>query len=143
MAGLSTNLETSLSEFDYSLIEFRQSYSNGQKVLKRGLDATPVVVRKYGLSHKEVMCFSNHEKRNWAMSAFHFHPDFPIDQRRPYMEAHQEGYELALEIESQRVAERQLEQSKWIKRLTRSGKTIGVLAHAFVFYVMTHHPDSH
>lgn len=143
MNGLPPNSDTSFYEFDGSLIEFNQSYSDGQSVCKRGLDATPMVVRKYGLNEQEVMCFSNHEKRNTALTAFHFHPDFPANQRKSYMEAHQDGYELAREIETQRLVDKQYIKSKWIKRLNRSGKSLAVLIHTLVIYVMTHHPDSH
>ena len=143
MTDLSLVPATSLHEFDYSLIEFTQMYPDGQSVCKRGLDATPMVVRKYGLGSKEVMCFSNHEKRNRGLTAFHFHPEFPLNQRKTYMENHRDGFELVTEIEAQRLSERQIEISKWKTRLNKSGKSIAMLVNSLVIYAVTHHPDSH
>ena len=46
MTELHSRLGTRTRERDHGLIEFVQKYADGQKVCKRGLDATPMVVRK-------------------------------------------------------------------------------------------------
>ena len=76
------------------LIEFTQTYDDGIKVLKRGLDATPILVRKYELSRNEVIAFSNSEGPRRAVTAFHFHPEFPDADRRAYMRDHCEGHDM-------------------------------------------------
>ena len=61
------------------MIEFRQNYIDGLSVEKRGLDATPMVMKKYDIGLNEVMTFSSYQKRNSAISVFHFHPEFPFE----------------------------------------------------------------
>jgi hypothetical protein len=53
------------------LIEFVHDYDDSYFVTKRGLDATPVVGKKFDLAVDEVM----------ALTAFYFHPDFPLKDR--------------------------------------------------------------
>lgn len=125
------------------MIEFDQAYSNGRTVCKRGLDATPVVVRKFHIGRKEVMSFTNHEKRNRALTAFHFHPDFPHNQRRAYMEAHRDGCELAEEVEQQRLLELAQSKSKWKSRLDKSGKALGAVVHTLVIFALTRYTNTH
>ncbi|NQW01624.1 MAG: hypothetical protein HQ483_18115 [Rhodospirillales bacterium] len=136
------SLVTPADHLDYKLIEFVHKYADGQRVHKRGLDATPMVVQKYAIREKEVMAFSNHERRKCALTAFHFHPDFPDNQRRTYMEAHQDGYELAQEVEAQRRAELRHDKSRWTSRLAHTGRTVAVLLHTMIIYSVTHHSDS-
>ena len=88
------------------------------------------------------MAFSNHERRRRALTAFHFHPRFPESQRRPYMEAHQDGYELALEVEAQRKSLVKDEKARWASLLGRTGKSVAVLLHTLVIYSITHHSDT-
>ncbi len=77
------------------LIEFTQAYDDGIKVLKRGVDATPLLVRKYEMHPAEVMAFSNVDGGRRAITAFHFHPEFPDADRRAYMRNHEEGHQMA------------------------------------------------
>ncbi len=70
------------------LIEFIHDYDEGYFVTKRGLDATPVVVKKFDLAVGEVMAFTCHQRANKALTAFHFHPDFPPEDRPEYMRRH-------------------------------------------------------
>ncbi len=95
------------NEQDYEwLIEFFQAYDDGFEVTKRGLDATPMVVRKFNLVQNEVMAFTSYQRANKALTAFHFHPDFPVEDRRTYMRNHEEGHELAVSVGSRRAAQR-------------------------------------
>ena len=142
MTGLQSGLQKPTHRNDHPLIEFRQKYENGQTVVKRGLNATPMVLKKYDIGEKEVMSFSNHEGYMRALTAFHFHPSFPESQRRPYMEAHNEGQELAEDISKELAAETRAGRQKWRLRTRRAGKTLGVIFHTLVIYLITYHPDS-
>jgi len=124
------------------MIEFRQDYMNGLSVKKRGLDATPMVMRKYGIRPDEVMAFSNYEKRNQAMSVFHFHPDFPFASRRRYMEMHSEGYEVAEDAVADIRSETRHVRAERIFRLKAFSRSILVTCHAMALYVLTHHADT-
>ncbi len=128
---------------DYPWVtEFRQEYMNGLSVIKRSVDATPMVIRKYDIGPDEVMAFSSYEKRNQALSVFHFHPDFPYDDRHRYMEQHTEGYEVAEEVQTDLRAESDIllvERKNVIKSF---GRTIVVTFHAMVLYILTNHPDA-
>ena len=86
------------------LIEFVHDYDDSYFVTKRGLDATLVVVKKFDLAVDEVMAFTCHQRANKALTAFHFHPDFPLEDRPGYMRRHAEGHELVLSIGSPLVA---------------------------------------
>ncbi len=88
------------------LIEFVHGYDDGYFVTKRGLDATPVVVKKFDLGVDEVMAFTCHQRANKALTAFHFHPDFPLENRQEYMHRRAEGHELALTVGSPLAARR-------------------------------------
>lgn len=88
------------------LIEFSQEYDDGYKVTKRGLDATPMVIKKFDIGQDEVVAFSNHQRANKALTAFHFHPDFPVEDRPGYMRRHEEGHEIAISSGSRQAAKR-------------------------------------
>ena len=88
------------------LIEIFQQYDDGFKVTKRGLDASPMVIKKFDLGSKEVMAFSSFQRANKALTAFHFHPDFPDEDRRGYMLNHDEGHEIAISTGSRTAAQR-------------------------------------
>jgi len=124
------------------MIEFRQDYVDGLSVKKRGLDATPMVMRKYDIGPNEVMAFSNYDRRNQAISVFHFHPDFPFDNRREYMEIHSEGYEVAEEalIDMRAAAQHQRTERK--RRVKLFSRSIVVTLHTMMLYLLTHPPDA-
>jgi hypothetical protein len=124
------------------VIEFRQSYVDGLSVVKRSLDATPMVVRKYGIGPNEVMAFSSYEKRKQALSVFHFHPDFPFDERKRYMERHNEGYDVAAEVLDSLKAEADQVMLERKHQLKTFGRTIALTLQAMVLYVLTNHPDA-
>lgn len=124
------------------MIEFSQDYMDGFHVKKRGLDATPMVMKKYHIGSNEVMAFSNYQKRHSAISVFHFHPDFPFEQRREYMEMHSEGYEVVLEAVAESKTERRKQQAVWATRLRRAGRTFAVSAHAILLFVIAHNPGA-
>ena len=84
------------------LIEFTHTYKDGTKVEKRGLNASPMVVKKYEIESDEVMAFSNWDGPNRALTAFHFHPTFPVEQRSEYMWRHAEGHVLLATAEPRR-----------------------------------------
>ncbi len=107
------------------LVEFTQSYDGGNKVVKRGVEATPMVLKKYGIEPDEVMAFTTWQGRNKALTAFHFHPDFPDDRRHDYMEAHGEGYELVVEIRSQMQNERSRKWRDWNDKSTAAARSAG------------------
>lgn len=86
-----------MNEEDFAwLIEFNHVYEDGTRVLKRGLDASPLIVRRFAMAPDEVVAFSNREGWGRALTAFHFHPAFPDADRRAYMREHGEGHELAV-----------------------------------------------
>jgi len=130
------------AEDDYCpwMIEFHQDYINGLSVEKRGLDATPMVMKKYDIGLNEVMTFSSYQKRNSAISVFHFHPEFPFEQRHDYMEMHSEGYEVALETASEVKAERVEQQAVWAARAKHAGRALAVSLHAVILFVIAHNP---
>jgi len=88
------------------LIEFSQEYDDGFKVTKRGLDASPMVIKKFEIGRNEVMAFSNHQRANKALTAFHFHPDFPVEDRPAYMRRHEEGHQIAISTGILQAAQR-------------------------------------
>ncbi len=133
MTELQSGLNKPTPIVDHPLIEFRQKYENGETLVKRGLKATPMVLKKYGISEKEVMSFTNHEDHMRALTAFHFHPNFPKSQRQPYMEAHHEGQELAEVINNEFVAEIREGRQKWRLKTKRAGKTLGVIFTPWLF----------
>ena len=120
------------------MIEFSQDYEDGLRVDKRGLDAAPMVLKKYNIGSNEVMSFSNYQSRNCAISVFHFHPDFPFEKRHDYMENHREGYEVVLETISELKAERREQQARWAARLRHAGRALTVSVHAVLLFVIAH-----
>ena len=107
------------------LIEFTQSYDDGIRVLKRGVDATPVLVRKFEIAPGEVMAFSNAEGGRRAITAFHFHPGFSNADRRAYMRNHDEGHQMARAAAPSQAV---LPVSNWVAARDR---TVGLFAGAF------------
>lgn len=122
------------------LVEFIQSYNDGNKVVKRGIEASPMVLRKYGIEPDEVMAFTTWQGRRKALTAFHFHPDFPDDRRHGYMEAHEEGHELVVEIRAKMQNERTRKWRDWNDKSTAfarsAGKIVNVAASALVITLL-------
>lgn len=108
------------------LIEFVHGYDDGYFVTKRGLDATPVVVKKFDLAADEVMAFTCHQRANKALTAFHFHPDFPLEDRPEYMRRHAEGHELVLGIGSPLAAQRARKMRVFEERISGIGRGLAV-----------------
>lgn len=121
---------------DDVMIEFSQTYEDGKSVLKRGVPASPMVVRKYEMADDEVMSFTTWRGHHKAMTVFHFHPAFPADRREDYMWGHEEGWELLDDyyekLGEQRRADwraRTYRASQWAKH---AGATVNTLIAAFV-----------
>ncbi len=142
MTDSNPDMQIANGEDDPWMIEFRQDYLDGVSVNKRGLDATPMVMRKYEIGVNEVMTFSNYDKRKQSISVFHFHPDFPFDARRQYMEMHSEGYEVAQEVVADLQEEAELQRAERKASLKSAGRSIIVTMHAMVLYLLTTHPDA-
>ncbi|MEE8393941.1 MAG: hypothetical protein V3R66_06310 [Rhodospirillales bacterium] len=98
------------------LTEFVQSYEGSGKVVKRGLDATPLVIRKHGIEPDEVVAFTCWRSRHKAITAFHFHPDFPDCDRLRYMEAHEDGNEILSAIIAKAETEKRHRLEAWNER---------------------------
>lgn len=108
------------------LIEFVHVYDDGCRITKRGLDATPPIIKKFELRADEVMAFTCHQRANRALTAFHFHPDFPYRDRHGYMCAHDDGHDLAagaVAREAARRAERRRAIERGAARLARGMAT--------------------
>ena len=120
---------------DEWLIEFIHAYDEGYKITKRGLDATPLIVKKFDLGPKEVMAFTCHQRANKGLTAFHFHPDILLEDRRLYMHQHEEGRELTAGIGSRLVAERARKRRKMKELITRAGRglVLGLQSLAVLF----------
>ncbi|MDA1091101.1 MAG: hypothetical protein O3A85_12415 [Proteobacteria bacterium] len=108
------------------LIEFSQEYDDGYKVTKRGLDASPMVMKKFDLGRDEVMAFSNLQRANKALTAFHFHPDFPAGDRPGYMRLHEEGHQIAISNGSRQSAQRAQMRRVMEERLSGWGRGLAV-----------------
>lgn len=108
------------------LIEFSQEYDDGSKVTKRGLDASPMVIRKFDIGRDEVMAFSSHQRANKALTAFHFHPDFPAEDRWAYMRRHDDGHDLVLDVGSRQAAQRAQMRRVMEERLSGWGRGLAV-----------------
>jgi|APSaa5957512535_1039671.scaffolds.fasta_scaffold126967_1 hypothetical protein len=117
------------------LIEFSQAYDDGFEVTKRGLDATPMVVKKFNIAANEVMAFTSYQYANKALTAFHFHPDFPDEDRRTYMQDHEEGHELVLSAGSRRAAQRAQFRRVMEDRLSGWGRGLAVSLHTTALYL--------
>lgn len=114
------------------LLEIRHAYGDGTSVLKRGLEATPLVVRKHALAEDEVITFSSWRGGRKALTVFHFHPAFPPAEREAYMRDHEEGHALLAEYLAEREDERR---NRWRQVRTaakRAGTTLHALAAAAV-----------
>jgi len=125
------------------LIEFSQPCEGGGKVVKRGLDATPMVVGKYGIGPDEVMAFTCWQGRKKAITAFHFHPDFPDTDRRRYMEAHDDGREIVTGVMATMETEKRLRRREWNERTLRTAgaarRTLGAALSALALIVLHGH----
>lgn len=119
--------------------EFRQDYADGIQVLKRGLEASPLVVRKYDIGADEVLAMSTHMSRRRAMTVFHFHPEFAANRRRAYMDAHLEGRDLAIDIWQREQAEMGERRAMILRRVARARRAVGVAAQAAVVFLLAHY----
>ena len=117
------------------LIEFVHDYDDGYFVTKRGLDATPVVVKKFDLGADEVMAFTCHQRANKAMTAFHFHPDFPLEDRPEYMRRHAEGHDLAITVGSPLAARRARKMRVFEERVSGIGRGLAVRLHTAALFL--------
>ena len=106
------------------LIEFSQKYDDGYKVTKSGLDASPMVIKKFDLGPEEVIAFTCYQRANKGLTAFHFHPDILLEDRRLYMRQHEEGRDLTASIGSRLAAERTRNRRKMKERITRAGRAL-------------------
>jgi|GEM_PF-1882269 len=88
-----------------NFIEFTQVYEDGARVIKRGMAASPMVIRKHDLREEEVVAFTSWHGDNKALTAFHFHPSFPVTDRRDYMRKHGDGVALLDEVRNRKEAE--------------------------------------
>lgn len=81
---------------DGGFIEFTETYAGRLAVTKRGLDASPALLGKFQIARDEALVFTSRQSPRRALTAFHFHPDFPDDFRRAYMERHTGGRDALL-----------------------------------------------
>ncbi len=125
------------------MIEFTQPCEDGGKVVKRGLDATPMVIKKYGIEPDEVMAFTCWQGRKKAITAFHFHPDFPDAARRRYMEVHDDGREVMAGVMASMEAERRQRMRDWNERTLRTAaaarRTLGAALSALALTMLHGH----
>jgi hypothetical protein len=119
--------------------EFEQDYGDGTYVIKRGLDASLLVVRKYDIGADEVLAFSTYDGKRRAMTVFHFHPDFDLRRRRHYMEAHREGYDVACEVTGHLEADRARRQAAIRRRLGKARRAVALAAHAAAVFILAHY----
>ncbi len=120
-------------------LEFQQDYPDGLRVAKRGLEASALVVRKYAIEADEVLAFSTYDGRNRAMTVFHFHPDFPKDRRRRYMESHHEGSGVARDVTRHVDASRGRRYAALTAGVRRARRAVAVAAHAAAVFLLAHH----
>ena len=119
--------------------EFDQDYGDGIHVIKRGLDASLLVVRKYDIGADEVLAFSTYDGKRRAMTVFHFHPDFDLRRRRHYMEAHREGYDVARTVTGHLEAERAQRQAAIRRRVAKARRAVALAAHAAAVFILAHY----
>ena len=119
--------------------EFDQDYGDGIHVIKRGLDASLLVVRKYDIGADEVLAFSTYDGKRRAMTVFHFHPDFDLRRRRHYMEAHREGYDVARTVTGHPQAERAQRQAAIRRRVAKARRAVALAAHAAAVFILAHY----
>lgn len=119
--------------------EFEQDYGDGVHVIKRGLDASALVVRKYDIGADEVLAFSTYDGKRRAMTVFHFHPDFDARRRRFYMEAHREGYDVALEVTGHLEAERAARRDAMKRKVAKARRAVSVAAQAAAVFILAHY----
>jgi hypothetical protein len=63
------------------------------------------------------------------LTAFHFHPDFPLEDRPGYMRRHAEGHELVLSVGSPLVALRERKMRVFEERVSGIGRGLAVRLH--------------
>jgi hypothetical protein len=119
--------------------EFDQDYGDGIHVTKRGIEASPLVVRKYAIGEDEVLAFSTYDGKRRAMTVFHFHPDFDEVRRRHYMEAHREGYEVARDVTGHLEAERAERHAAIRRRVSKARRALAVAAQAAAVFILAHY----
>ncbi len=119
-------------------LEFDQDYEGGLHVLKRGLDASPLVVRKYHLGPDQVMAFSDHRGRRKAISVFHFHPAFPAENRDVYMRGHDDGRQLIGDYLDERAETQRRWVARWRGRAGAAARAAGLASHAIGVFIATH-----
>ena len=119
--------------------EFEQDYGDGIHVIKRGLDASLLVVRKYDIGTEEVLAFSTYDGKRRAMTVFHFHPDFDPHRRRHYMEAHREGYDVARTVTGHLEAQRAERQAAIRRRVAKARRAVALAAHAAAVFILAHY----
>lgn len=119
--------------------EFEQDYGDGIHVIKRGLDASLLVVRKYDIGADEVLAFSTYDGKRRAMTVFHFHPDFDLRRRRHYMEAHREGYDVARTVTGHLDAQRAQRQAAIRRRIAKARRAVTLAAHAAAVFILAHY----
>jgi len=78
-------------ETNRAFVEFVQDYRDGIRITKRGLSASPMICRKYGLKPGKVAVFTSSMGGRKAMSVFHFHPSCTPQKRQDYMRKHSQA----------------------------------------------------
>jgi len=101
-----------------ALVEFVQDYRDGIKVTKRGLSASPMICRKYGLKPGKVAVFTSSMGGRKAMSVFHFHPSCTLEKRKNYMRKHSlAARKIARQLETGRLEGGAGSMSAWWQEL--------------------------
>ena len=103
---------------DTAFEEFEQAYDDDARVLKRGVAASSLIVKKYKLETHESIAFTSWEGKNRALTVFHFHPAFPKEAWRDYMERHTDGIDVLHEAEEARG---RMRQEDWEIQSRRAG----------------------
>lgn len=75
-------------------LEFTQTYNRNRKVIKRGINASVIEVRKKSIPADSFQTYVSRISNETAFTAFHFHPEYPIDKREALMMANRDGLEL-------------------------------------------------
>jgi len=106
-------------------VEFEQAYDDGVRVVKRALEASKPVIQKYDLAADEVVAFTTHEEGKRAMTAFHFHPEFPVEDRDAYMRANEEGLTLVCKVIRHLTVERAKDRAKLKEKALSKARAVG------------------
>ena len=124
------------------LLEFRHDYGERCRVIKRLVEAAPMVIRKYDLEPGTAIAFTVWEGGGRAMTTFHFHPDFPMDGRRAYMVDHDEGGSLAARMLDGLRAERRRRWRNWVGLSGRMARAAASAVHAAGVFALFHSPTA-